>query len=80
MPTRDEVYQKIGEVAEAAQLLESELGTMLFTRAIEEDLIKNEDALRAATPGMLRLSEARGRLPGTHKATPPKQLHRLPAG
>ena len=30
--------------------------------------------------GEVRLSEVRGRLPGTHKATPPKQLHRLPAG
>jgi hypothetical protein len=30
MPTLNEVYRKFGEVAEAAQLLETELGNMLI--------------------------------------------------
>lgn len=30
MPSLDEVYRKFGEVSEAAQLLETELGNMLF--------------------------------------------------
>jgi hypothetical protein len=39
MPTLNEVYRKFGEVAEAAQLLETELGTMqLGVQAIEHDL------------------------------------------
>jgi hypothetical protein len=39
MPTLDEVYRKFGEVAEAAQLLETELGTILLcVRGIEHDL------------------------------------------
>lgn len=39
MPTLDEVYRKFGEVAEAAQLLETELGTMhLCDEAMEHDL------------------------------------------
>ena len=31
MPTLDDVYRKFGEASEAAQLLETELGTMLLT-------------------------------------------------
>ena len=49
MPTLDDVYRKFGEVAEAAQLLETELGTMLFAaRCMDEDLIENKDPLRAS--------------------------------
>jgi len=40
MPTLDEVYRKFGEVAEAAQLLETQLGNLLFKNGIvEADLI-----------------------------------------
>lgn len=39
MATLDEVYRKFGETAEAAQLLETVLGTILFTiRGAEEEL------------------------------------------
>ena len=48
MPTLDDVYRKYGEVSEAAQLLETELGTMLFQNsAIEADLIVNPDPEKA---------------------------------
>ena len=40
MPTLDDVYRKFGEAAEAAQLLETELGTMLLIEcATEANLI-----------------------------------------
>jgi hypothetical protein len=40
MPTLDDVYRKFGEVSEAAQLLETELGTaLLFFGVAEEGLI-----------------------------------------
>lgn len=40
MPSMDDVYRKFGEVSEAAQLLETDLGTaMLFLGAVEEGLI-----------------------------------------
>ncbi|PYX10807.1 MAG: hypothetical protein DMG88_01355 [Acidobacteria bacterium] len=46
MPTLDDVYRKFGETAEAAQLLETELGTALMVvDALEENL------LTAANPG-----------------------------
>jgi len=49
MPTLDDVYRKFGEVAEAAQLLETGLGNMLlFARAEEEGLLENQDPARAA--------------------------------
>lgn len=39
MPTLNDVYRKFGEAAEAAQLLETELGTMLLlSRGAEHDL------------------------------------------
>lgn len=39
MPTLEEVFCKFGEVAEAAQLLETELGTvMLHVKGVEHDL------------------------------------------
>lgn len=42
MPTIEDVYCKFGFVSEAAQLLETELGTLLFHEsAVEEDLIDN---------------------------------------
>lgn len=48
MPTLDDVYRKFGETSEAAQLLETELGTMLLeVTAIEADLINNPDSERA---------------------------------
>src|SRR3974377_1646555 len=49
MPTLDDVYRKFGEVAEAAQLLETELGNMLlFAHCVDEQLIENKDPSRAA--------------------------------
>jgi len=43
MPTLDEVYRKFGEVAEAAQLLETELGTMqLCAEGMEYDLFAGD--------------------------------------
>jgi len=49
MSTLDDVYRKFGEVSEAVQLLETELGTMLLMLGlIEEDLLKNPDSEKAA--------------------------------
>jgi hypothetical protein len=43
MPTLDEVYRKFGEVAEAAQLLETEFGTMLLcAQGVEHDLFAGD--------------------------------------
>jgi len=43
MPTLDEVYRKFGEVAEAAQLLETELGTIqLCAEGMEFDLFAGD--------------------------------------
>jgi hypothetical protein len=43
MPTLDEVYRKFGEVAEAAQLLETELGTIqLWAEGMEHDLFAGD--------------------------------------
>jgi hypothetical protein len=43
MPTLDEVYRKFGEVAEAAQLLETELGTIeLCAKGIEHELFAGD--------------------------------------
>lgn len=48
MPTLDDVYRKFGETSEAAQLLETELGTMLLEiTTIEADLINSPDSERA---------------------------------
>jgi hypothetical protein len=50
MPTLDDVYRKFGEAAEAAQQLETELGTMLFAaRCIDEGLLENRDGTRSAS-------------------------------
>jgi hypothetical protein len=49
MPTLDDVYRKFGETAEAAQLLETELGNVLLSLgAFEEDLLRGMNANRAA--------------------------------
>ena len=40
MPSLDDVYRKFGEVSEAAQLVETELGTLLlFPAAVAEGVI-----------------------------------------
>jgi hypothetical protein len=49
MPTLDDVYRKFGETAEAAQLLETELGNVLLSLgALEEDLMAGMNPNRAA--------------------------------
>ncbi len=48
MPSLDDVYQKFGEASEAAQLLETELGTMLIIhRVIDEDILDDPDRGKA---------------------------------
>jgi hypothetical protein len=49
MPSLDDIYRKFGEAAEAAQLLETELGTrLLVVRSTAEGLFTASDAERAA--------------------------------
>jgi hypothetical protein len=49
MPTLDDVYSKFGYAAEAAQLLETELGNMLIEHGVvEENLVNQPDPNRAA--------------------------------
>jgi hypothetical protein len=49
VPTLDDVYRKYGETAEAAQLLETELGNMLlFAHVADENLLTQPDLMRAA--------------------------------
>lgn len=49
MATLDDVYRKFGEASEAAQLLETELGTILIQeRAHAQGLIANRDPDRVA--------------------------------
>lgn len=49
MPTLDDVYKKFGFVAEAAQLLETQLGSLLLVHVgIEEKLISAPNPTRAA--------------------------------
>ena len=49
MPTLDDVYRKFGETAEAAQLLETELGNVLLSfGAFDEDLLTGMNPKRAA--------------------------------
>ena len=48
MPTLDEVYRKFGEASEAAQLLETELGTLLLThKCIDAGLLEHPNPNRA---------------------------------
>lgn len=48
MATREDVYSRFGEVSEVAQLLETELGTLLMMRNyIDEDLLGSPDRNRA---------------------------------
>ena len=48
MTTLDDVYREFGDAAEAAQLLETELGNMaLQTHFIEERLMEQNDPRRA---------------------------------
>ena len=48
MLTLDDVYRKFGEVSEAAQLLETELGTLLLNhRCIDAGLLENPDRSRS---------------------------------
>lgn len=43
MPTLDDIYRKFGEVSEAAQLIETDLGTkLLFYNVVDEGLITPE--------------------------------------
>lgn len=45
MPTLDEVYRKFGEVSEAAQLLETDLGTLLLEhKCIDAGLLEHPDS------------------------------------
>lgn len=49
MPTLDDVYRKFGEASEAAQLLETELGTILFmVGALDAHLLDQPDPVRAS--------------------------------
>ncbi|SRR6266571_811747 len=49
MPTLDDVYGKFGYAAEAAQLLETELGNILIEHGVvEEDLLSKPNPTRAA--------------------------------
>ena len=48
MPSLDDVYCKFGETSEAAQLLETELGNILFlSGAIDQNLIEEPDQVAA---------------------------------
>ena len=48
MPTLDDVYRKFGEVSEAAQLLETELGNLLlFHKCVDAGLLERPDSIRA---------------------------------
>ena len=50
MTTLDEVYRKFGEVYEAVQLLEPDLGNVLIThRCIDAGLLENPDAEKATS-------------------------------
>ena len=49
MPNLDDVYRKFGYAAEAAQLVETELGNLLIEHGIvEENLVNQPDPKRAA--------------------------------
>lgn len=47
-PSLNEVYRKFGEISEAAQLLETQLGTLLFLLdSVEDGLFENENPAAA---------------------------------
>lgn len=46
-PTLDDVFRKFGETAEAAQLLETELGTLLLNEQCMEEGLFGADGIRA---------------------------------
>jgi hypothetical protein len=49
VPTLDEVYRKFGETSEAAQLLETELGNVLFlVEGLEQDLFAGMNSAGAS--------------------------------
>jgi hypothetical protein len=49
MPTLEEVYQKFGEAAEAAQLIETELGTLLlFASGVDAGLLTAPNPAKAS--------------------------------
>jgi len=49
MPTLDDIYRKFGEAAEAAQLIETELGTMLLlAQGVDEGLLNKPNPARAS--------------------------------
>ena len=49
MPSLDEVYRKFGEASEAAQLLETELGTLLLAhQCIDAGLLEHSNPKRAS--------------------------------
>src|SRR5437667_9553579 len=54
-PTLDDVYRKFGETSEAAQLLETELGTLLIIEQATEEGLIGGDGVRA-TEIMLSLN------------------------
>jgi hypothetical protein len=48
LPTLDYVYRKFGEASEAAQLLETEIGTLLLWEQVIEEGLLIEDGKRAS--------------------------------
>ena len=71
LPTLDDVYRKFGEASEAAQLLETELGTLLFgEQAIAEDLLGG-DGKRATEIMMAINRQTLGTLIKNAKGTSP---------
>ncbi len=50
MPSKNDIYRKFGEVVEAAQLLETELGTILIEQmATDASLFESPDAIEGQT-------------------------------
>ena len=63
MPTLDEVYRKFGEVSEAAQLLETELGTMLLThKCVDAGLLEHPNSEKATAIHDLVTKQTLGKL------------------
>lgn len=72
MPTLDDVYRKLGAVAEAAQLLETDIGTrLLMLKCIEHNLFAEPISLRRT--GSMRRSTSRpwGECSGSSRASFP---------